>query len=63
VDLRTFLPALATYAGIADQDLLEKDVRPLLLREIDLEGFEAARRRILGLLESEGRVLRETRGL
>ena len=33
MDLRTFLPALARYAGIADQDLLEKDVRLHFLLE------------------------------
>jgi len=43
--------------------LLEEDVRPLLLREIDLGGFEAYRRRILGVLAAQGRALRETRGL
>ncbi|MEK6987303.1 MAG: hypothetical protein AABX97_04295, partial [Candidatus Thermoplasmatota archaeon] len=39
--------------------LLEEDVRPLLLRGIDLEGFEAYRRRILGVLKAQGRELRE----
>ncbi len=39
--------------------LLEEDVRPLLLREIDLEGFEAYRRRILGVLAAQGRAFRE----
>jgi hypothetical protein len=57
--VKVFVPMLAAHAGIRDQDLLEEDVRPFLLREIDLEGFEAYRRRVLRVLEAQGRALRE----
>ena len=40
------------------QALREEDVRPLLLRDVDLEGFDACRTRILRVLEAQGRALR-----
>ena len=40
------------------QALREEDVRPLLLRDVDLEGFDAYRTRILRVLEAQGRALR-----